>query len=57
LETSQSVQAGTYELLDPLAIKIIERSRIKVIVMNYKRLNKIIEIINGEELSSVIEPV
>ncbi|MEM3291137.1 MAG: UMP kinase [Saccharolobus sp.] len=57
LETSQSVQAGTYELLDPLAIKIIERSRIKVIVMNYKRLSKIIEIINGEELSSVIEPV
>jgi uridylate kinase len=57
LEISQSVQAGTYELLDPLAIKIVERSKIKVIVMNYRRLNKIINIINGEEISSVIEPV
>ncbi|AOL15630.1 UMP kinase [Sulfolobus sp. A20] len=57
LENSQSVQAGTYELLDPLAIKIVERSKIKVIVMHYKRLNKIINILNGEEISSIIEPM
>ncbi|TRM83855.1 UMP kinase, partial [Sulfolobus sp. A20-N-G8] len=42
---------------DPLAIKIVERSKIKVIVMHYKRLNKIINILNGEEISSIIEPM
>ncbi|BFI74116.1 UMP kinase [Sulfurisphaera ohwakuensis] len=57
LETSQSVKAGTYELLDPLAIKIIERSKIKVIVMNYKRLNKILDIIHGKDIGSIIEPM
>jgi len=57
LESSQSVKAGTYELLDPLAIKIIERSRIKVVVMNYKRLDKVLDIIKGNEIGSIIEPV
>ncbi|AKA74203.1 UMP kinase [Saccharolobus solfataricus] len=57
LEGSQSVQAGTYELLDPLAIKIVERSKIRVIVMNYRKLNRIIDILKGEEVSSIIEPV
>ena len=56
LESSQSVKAGTYELLDPLAIKIIERSRIKVVVMNYKRLDKVLDIIKGNEIGSIIEP-
>ena len=56
LESTQSVKAGTYELLDPLAIKIIERSKIKVVVMNYKRLNKILEIVKGNEVGSIIEP-
>lgn len=57
LESSQSVKAGTYELLDPLAIKIIERSKIKVVVMNYKRLEKILDIVKGNDLGSIIEPV
>lgn len=57
LEMTQSVKAGTYELLDPLAIKIIERSKIKVVVMNYKRLEKVLDIIKGNELGSIIEPV
>ena len=57
LESSQSVKAGTYELLDPLAIKIIERSKIKVVVMNYKRLEKVLDIVKGKELGSIIEPV
>ncbi|BFH74361.1 UMP kinase [Sulfurisphaera javensis] len=57
LENSQSVKAGTYELLDPLAIKIIERSKIKVIVMNYKKLDKILDIIRGKEIGSVIQPM
>jgi uridylate kinase len=56
LETSQSVNAGTYELLDPLAIKIIERSKIKVIVTNYNKLSKLTEIIKGEETASIVEP-
>jgi len=57
LESSQSVKAGTYELLDPLAIKIIERSKIKVVVMNYKRLEKVLDIVKGNDLGSIIEPV
>ena len=56
LESSQSVKAGTYELLDPLAIKIIERSKIKVVVMNYRKLDKVLEIVKGKEVGSIIEP-
>ncbi|EWG07101.1 MAG: uridylate kinase [Candidatus Aramenus sulfurataquae] len=56
LEGSQSVSAGTYELLDPLAIKIVERSRIRVIVANYNRISKLKEIIKGEEVASIVEP-
>lgn len=57
LENSQSVKAGTYELLDPMAIKIIERSKIKVIVMNYSRLGKLKDIIEGKEISTIVNPV
>lgn len=56
LESSQSVKAGTYELLDPMAIKIIERSKIKVIVMNYNRLGRLKSIIDGKEISTIINP-
>ncbi len=56
LESSQSVKAGTYELLDPMAIKIIERSKIKVIVMNYNKLGKLKDIITGKEISTLVEP-
>uniref|UniRef100_A0A2U9IP59 Uridylate kinase n=1 Tax=Acidianus sulfidivorans JP7 TaxID=619593 RepID=A0A2U9IP59_9CREN len=57
LENTQSVKAGTYELLDPMAIKIIERSKIKVIVMNYNKLSKLKNIIQGKEVSTIINPV
>lgn len=56
LEESQSVKAGTYELLDPMAIKIIERSKIKVIVMNYNRLARLKSIIEGKEISTIVNP-
>ncbi|ARM76600.1 UMP kinase [Acidianus manzaensis] len=56
LERSQSVKAGTYELLDPMAIKVIQRSKIKVIVMNHKRLSKLKNIIQGNEISTIINP-
>lgn len=57
LEGSQSVNAGKYELLDPLAIKIVERSKIKVLVINFKDLNKLPNILKGNEiLGSVVVP-
>ncbi|MDT7875626.1 MAG: UMP kinase [Sulfolobaceae archaeon] len=57
LSLSQSVKAGTYELLDPLAVKIVERSRIKVIVMNFNKMNKILDTIKGNEIpGSLITP-
>jgi Uridylate kinase len=56
LEGTQSVKAGTYELLDPMAIKIVERSKIKVIVMNYNKLGKLKDIIAGKEISTLVEP-
>ena len=34
----QSVKAGRYELLDPLAIKIIERSKTSVVVFNGRKV-------------------
>ncbi|EZQ06772.1 MULTISPECIES: UMP kinase [Acidianus] len=49
------VQAGTYELLDPMALKIIERSKIRVIVMNYNKLEKLSDIILGKEVSTLLE--
>ncbi|BCU71151.1 UMP kinase [Stygiolobus caldivivus] len=58
LEFSQSVNAGTYELLDPLAIKIIERSKLKVLVVNFKNLDKLLDIISGNiNTGSLILPV
>ena len=58
LEVSQSVNAGTYELLDPLAIKIIERSKIKVLVINYKNLDKLLDILSGNIITgSLVLPV
>jgi uridylate kinase len=56
LEESQSNNAGGYELLDPVAIKILNRSKIRVIVMNYKRLGKVKEVLKGSEISTLIEP-
>jgi uridylate kinase len=48
LEDSQSYLAGTYELIDPLALRIIERSKIKVIVMNYKKMYSIPDVLKGK---------
>ncbi|BBD71657.1 uridylate kinase [Sulfodiicoccus acidiphilus] len=56
LETSQSVNAGGYELLDPIAIKIVNRSKIKVVVMNYNKLSKLREVLKGKDISTIIEP-
>ena len=41
------VEAGSTFVVDPLAAKIIERSKIKTIIMNGRRLNKLIQVING----------
>lgn len=56
LESSQSVKAGTYELLDPVAIKIIERSDLRVLVMNYRKISELQKVLNGEKIGSLVLP-
>jgi uridylate kinase len=57
LENSQSVKAGTYELLDPMAMKIIQRSRIKVIVMNYRYISSLSDLIkDNKNIGSTVIP-
>ncbi len=57
LESSQSVKAGTYELLDPMAMKIIQRSRIQVIVMNYKDVSALTSLIKeNKAIGSIVIP-
>ncbi|MEM4025243.1 MAG: UMP kinase, partial [Metallosphaera sp.] len=53
LESTQSIRAGTYELLDPMAMKIVERSRIKVIVTSLDKIGKLARILKGEEIASI----
>jgi uridylate kinase len=49
-----SVKAGTYELLDPIALRIIERSKIRCLVMKYD--TELIEkAIKGEIVGTLVE--
>ncbi len=57
LESSQSVKAGTYELLDPMSMKIIQRSKIQVIVMNYKNISALTSLIKeNKAIGSIVIP-
>ncbi len=52
----QEFKAGGYELLDPVAIKVIRRGRIEVVVFNgYDPLN-ILRILRGEPIGTRIVP-
>jgi len=53
--SSQSVAAGKYELIDPIALSIIERSRIKTIVIDGRNPETIARAIRGEDVGTIIE--
>ncbi|BCU67280.1 uridylate kinase [Sulfolobales archaeon HS-7] len=48
LSNVQGVNAGTYELIDPLAIKIIKRARIKTFVIHFNDIDKIPFLVRGK---------
>lgn len=53
---SQSSEAGRYELLDQPSLTIIQRSRIRLHVINGHDPNNIIRVLQGEDLGSIVEP-
>ncbi|MCS7116288.1 MAG: UMP kinase [Nitrososphaerales archaeon] len=48
------MNAGTYELMDLVALKIIERSKIPTRIIKYSTLN-LIRVIEGEDLGTIVE--
>jgi uridylate kinase len=50
----QSVSAGRYELIDPLALSIIERSRIRVAVIDGRDPTTIIQAVRGEDIGTLV---
>ncbi|MBS7658320.1 MAG: UMP kinase [Candidatus Bathyarchaeia archaeon] len=52
--SSSEVKAGTYKLLDLLAIKIIERSKIPTWIINGRNPSNLIKVIKGEKIGTKI---
>jgi len=52
----QSVEPGRYELLDPLALSIVERSGIRVRVVNGSDPENVARAARGEEVGSLVAP-
>lgn len=50
------LSAGSYELFDPVAIKIVERSKIPSWIINGRKPENIIRTINGEAVGTLIQP-
>lgn len=53
---SQSSEPGHYELLDPLAITILERSRIPVRIVNGYDPSNVARAARGEDVGSLVSP-
>ena len=49
------IEAGEYKLLDPYTLKILERSKIKTIIINGKNPGNIIKAIKGEKIGTLIK--
>lgn len=45
---------GSYGILDPLAINVITRSKIKTVIMSGKKPEKIIDAIKGKQVGTII---
>jgi len=52
--SSQSVSAGRYELIDPIALSIIERSKIRVAVVSGRDPQNIARAARGEDLGTLV---
>ncbi|WP_180385462.1 UMP kinase [Pyrodictium delaneyi] len=50
----QSVEPGRYELLDPLALSIVERSKIPVRVVNGSDPDNVARVVRGSDVGSLI---
>ncbi|HDD25934.1 MAG TPA: UMP kinase [Acidilobales archaeon] len=50
----QKIEAGKYELLDPISIAIIERNRTKTVIVNGLKPSNIIEVIEGKKIGTEI---
>lgn len=50
------LSAGSYELFDPVAIKIVERSKIPSWIIDGKKTENISRVIKGETLGTLIKP-
>ena len=48
--------AGSYELFDPVAIKIVERSKIPSWIIDGKKPENIIRVIKGDAIGTLIKP-
>ena len=51
-----NLYAGSYELFDPIAIKIVERSRIPTRIIDGREPENIERVVKGEALGTLIEP-
>ena len=51
-----SHQAGEYKLIDTLAMRILERSKIRAIVVNGRRPENVEKAISGERVGTLITP-
>ena len=50
----KSVWAGEYELFDPVAVKIMDRSKIRTWVISGRRPENIEQVVNGEEIGTLV---
>ncbi|PVU69987.1 UMP kinase [Sulfolobales archaeon SCGC AB-777_K20] len=53
LARDQDVKAGTYELIDPLAAKVLMRAKIRVRVLHYRDMRRYLQ---GEDVGSRVVP-
>ncbi len=56
LSRTQSHKAGKYELLDPIAMRIMLRSRIRLAVINGFNPENLARLLGGESVGSMVEP-
>jgi uridylate kinase len=50
------LSAGSYELFDPVAIKLVERSKIQSWIIDGRKPENIIRVINGDTVGTLIQP-
>jgi len=56
LVLARKLWAGSYELFDPVAIKIVERSKIPARIIDGRISENIERVVNGETLGTLIKP-